>query len=253
MKNPTFSAKSTTLDDKYDILVSAFKALKQAGVVKTWTDFATILDVNRSVLSSAKNKDEKYLTDNLIEKVMEYMAEYNNDNKEQKVSVVGSPHTQVVAGNNYGVMNNNEEGKMDTTPQLVTRYAPTIPIKAYRAVNFDVMEYFRTTSEYIHLTPVIAQFPATDCFYFVNSNDMSPNLMTNDLLCLTRLPDDARVTNGDICIINTKYQGILERFVYDEGDHILLKSTQPRWTDMRIPKEEVYSIFRILGGIRTNI
>ena len=103
------------------------------------------------------------------------------------------------------------------------------------------------------MSPIVMQFPGTDCYYFVNSEDMSPNLRTNDLLCLSRLPAEAKVTNGDICIINTKFQGILERFVYDDGDALILKAAQSRWTDMRIPKEEIFNIFRILGGIRTNI
>ena len=130
---------------------------------------------------------------------------------------------------------------------------PTIPIKAYRAVGFDVMEYFRTTTDYIHLTPIISQFPQTDCYYFVNSDDMSPNLHTNDLLCLSRIPNLDHITNGDLCIVNTKYNGMLERFVYDDGDAFVLKSSQPRWTDMRIEKKDIFSVFRILGGIRTNI
>ena len=57
------------LYNKKDLLIQCFDKLKKIGVVKNWTDFADMLDVNRSVLSAAKNGDEKYLTDSLMSKV----------------------------------------------------------------------------------------------------------------------------------------------------------------------------------------
>lgn len=57
------------LYNKKDILIQSFNDLRKHGFVKTWTDFADIVGVNRSVLSAAKNGDEKYLTDTLMAKV----------------------------------------------------------------------------------------------------------------------------------------------------------------------------------------
>lgn len=57
------------LYNKRDLLIQSFEDLRKHGYVKTWTDFADILGVNRSVLSAAKNGDEKYLTDTLMAKV----------------------------------------------------------------------------------------------------------------------------------------------------------------------------------------
>lgn len=245
--NPT----NTTLSEKLQYLKESYTTLRTLGVIKTWTDFAELLDTNRSVLSSAKGGQERYLTDSLIEKVEGVMRHYPGT-----IRIDNSPNSPVINGDN----NNVEIGHTQPariSPMSVQHYQmkfiPTVPIHAYRAVGFDVMEYFQSTQDDLHMSPIVQQFPGTDCYYFVNSDDMSPNLRTNDLLCLARLPEGAKVTNGDICILNTKYQGMLERFVYDDGDALILKSTQPRWTEMRIPKEEIFSVFRILGGIRTNI
>ena len=225
------------LSDKLNYIMESYNTLRARSVVKTWSDLASLLGVNRTCLSAAKQGDEKYLTDSLISKIQGLMKEYER-------SVVSAELSQA-----------DGEGRISAmaAPYQNMRCIPTIPIHAYRAVNFDVMQYFQETHDDLRMSPIVMQFPGTDCYYFVNSEDMSPNLRTNDLLCLSRLPDDAKVTNGDICIINTKYQGILERFVYDDGDALILKAAQPRWTDMRIPKDEIFNIFRILGGIRTNI
>lgn len=230
-------------------LYEIYNELIEAGIITNKKDFAELIGSNYNCLTQAMNGVERYLTDSLINKARQAKVQ-----SMQAVAVTNSPGAVVTNGDH----NNVEVSKPSTVSALAVPYqdmrcVPTIPIHAYRAINFDVMDYFRKTKDELRMSPIIMQFPSTDCYYFVNSEDMTPHLHTNDLLCLSRLPDEAKVTNGDICIINTKYQGIIERFVYDEGDHLLVKSTQPRWTDMRIPKDEIFNIFRILGGIRTNI
>lgn len=237
--------------ERIKIFNDSFEVLRAKKIIKTYRDFAEILGVSKNSISAAKNGNEAYLTDALISKIRGVMKEYD-----RSVAVSFSPNSPVITGdnNNVEIATSQEPVRVPVSLQNhQMRYVPTIPIHAYRATNFDVMTYFRDTQDDVRLAPIVMQFPGTDCYYFVNSEDMTPHLQTNDLLCLSRLPDEAKVTNGDICILNTKYQGIIERFVYDEGDHLLVKSTQPRWTDMRIPKNEIYNIFRILGGIRTNI
>lgn len=235
-----------TTEERKCKLYEIYNELIEAGIITNKKDFAELIGSNYNCLTQAMNGVERYLTDSLINKARQAKVQ-----SMQSVAVTNSPGAVVTNGDN-----NNVEV---TTPSEVSAMAynmkciPTIPIHAYRAINFDVMEYFNTTKDELRMSPIIMQFPGTDCYYFVNSEDMTPHLRTNDLLCLSRLPDEAKVTNGDICIVNTKYQGILERFVYDDGDCLLLKASQPRWTDMRIPKEEIFNIFRILGGVRTNI
>lgn len=216
-------------------LIAIYDELIEHGVITNRKDFAELIGTNYNCLTQAMNGSERYLTESLLNKA-----------RVAKANTIPPDLAPVPASS--GV-----KASPLSLPGETIRYVPTIPIHAYRAINFDVMEYFRSTRDKLQMAPIVMQFPGTDCYYFVNSEDMSPNLRTNDLLCLSRLPDDAKVTNGDLCIINTRYQGILERFVYDEGDHLLLKSSQPRWTDMRVPKDEIFSVFRILGGIRTNI
>lgn len=231
-----------TLDEKHDFFIKTTSEMRKMGMFGKWYQLAKLLEVSANTISGAKNKNESYLTSSLLVKLEEALS-----NAKSEVQIVSTPE-----------ITHPESDKEDKISAMAVPYknmrcVPTIPIHAYRAINFDVMDYFNNTKDDLRLSPIVMQFPGTDCYYFVNSEDMTPHLQTNDLLCLSRLPDEAKVTNGDICIINTKYQGIIERFVYDEGDHLLVKSTQPRWTDMRIPKDEIFNIFRILGGIRTNI
>lgn len=227
------------INEKIRIIKESYESLRARKIVKTQNDFAELLGISAKSLSAGKNGVEGYCTDSLISKIQGVMKEYERQERVEP-ALLSQEEPQ--------------ESLSALTPHFnEVRQVPTIPVHAYRAVDFDVMEYFKTTTDKLHLSPIVLQFPNTDCYFYVNSNEMSPELRTNDLLCLSRIPNEGRVTNGDIYILNTKYQGILGRFVYDDGDHYVLKSSQERWTDMRIPKAEVYSVFRILGGIRTNI
>ena len=223
-----------------------YEELIAKGIIRNKQDFAELVDYNYNGLTQAMNGVERYVTESLLNKVRFAKTNALRELEQGKAMVAYTNDDSLPS----------EQSSAPSALAPVSRsvkMVPTIPIHAYHAYNFDVMEYFRSTSDEVRMSPIVLQFPGTDCYYFVNSEDMSPHLRTNDLLCLARIPDGAKVTNGDICVVNTMHQGLLERFVYDEGDSLLLKSSQPRWTDMLIPKDEVFSIFRILGGIRTNI
>lgn len=231
-----------SIDEKHEEFIKITREMRKKGMFGKWYQLADLIGVSANAISGAKNKNESYLTSSLLVKLEDALAQNESVPETISPSEITRSHSD-----------NVDSMSAMAAPYKNMRCVPTIPIHAYRAINFDVMEYFQNTRDEVKMSPIIMQFPGTDCYYFVNSEDMIPHLQTNDLLCLSRLPEEAKVTNGDICILNTKYQGILERFVYDEGDHLLVKSTQPRWTDMRIPKDEIFNIFRILGGIRTNI
>lgn len=214
--------------EKYNFLLESFQTLRTNGVIKTWADFSELLDMNRSSLSAAKNGDERYLTDSLISKI------------------------KSVLDKNVGAYDHNRmPGEHDTSVTLV----PTIPYKAYKEIGVDLQEYIHSQSPDLHMSPAIAQFAKTDCHYFVGSDAMLPHLHQSDVLALKRMPDQAQVINGEIYVVNSRYNGLIARFVYDDGDHIILKASeeQTRYTPMRLPKEDIFGLYRVLGLIRTNI
>lgn len=214
--------------EKYNFLLESFQTLRTNGVIKTWADLSELLDMNRSSLSAAKNGDERYLTDSLISKIKSVLDKY-------------------VVTHDY----NRMPGEYDKSVTLV----PTIPYKAYKEIGVDLQEYINSQSPDLHMSPAIAQFAKTDCHYFVGSDAMLPHLHQSDVLALKRMPDQAQVINGEIYVVNSRYNGLIARFVYDDGDHIILKASeeQTRYTPMRLPKEDIFGLYRVLGLIRTNI
>lgn len=59
------------LNDKLNIMRDAYNVCLQRGVIKTQKDFAELIGISKSTLSSALNGNEQYLTDRLVARVID--------------------------------------------------------------------------------------------------------------------------------------------------------------------------------------
>lgn len=130
---------------------------------------------------------------------------------------------------------------------------PVIPENLYKEVNVDILEFLRNGENKFRTTPAVQQFPKTTCFYVVHTIAMYPHLHEGDVLALKALPPTAPIVNGELYAVDTSDLGLVIRFAYDRGDCIEMRSSQERFESFEIKKETVYSIFRIVGLIRSNI
>lgn len=59
------------LNDKLNIMRDAYNVCLQRGIIKTQKDFAELIGISKSTLSSAMNGNEQYLTDRLVARVID--------------------------------------------------------------------------------------------------------------------------------------------------------------------------------------
>lgn len=238
-------------EDRKCKLIESYDTLISRGTIRNKKDFANLLGVNYNGLTQAFNGSERYLTDSLISKIQGLMAE-----QERSLSISNSPNAVAVNGdhNNVDLTTPDKEARMAYQRQEMS-LVPTIPYNVYKETDVDIQEMIANPPQPLHKSPAVAQFPQTDCHYFVNSDAMIPHLHPNDVLALKKIHEDGQVINGEICVINSRFNGLIARYVYDDGDYLLLKAseTQSRYTDMRLHKDNIFGVYRILGLIRTNI
>lgn len=226
--------------EKLISLKESFEWLRFNGIIKNQKEFADLLSTDKSSMSRAMNGDTKYLTKNLVSKAEACVKMYKEKTGDiQDANELTTP---------------DKEARM-AYQRSEMRLVPTIPYNVYKEIDVDIQEMIENPPAPLHTSPAVAQFPTTDCHYFVNSDAMLPHLHPNDVLALKKIHRDAEVINGEICVINSKYNGLLARFVYDDGDYLILKASeaQNRFTDMRLHKDNIFGVYRILGLIRTNI
>ena len=130
---------------------------------------------------------------------------------------------------------------------------PVIPENLYKEVNVDILEYLRDGAHKVRTTPAVQQFPSTTCFYVVHTIAMYPHLHEGDILALKALPPTAPIVNGELYAVDTSDLGLVIRFTYDRGEYLEMKAQQERFESFQIRKESIYSVFRIVGLIRSNI
>lgn len=231
---------------KIDFVKSALTSLKLKGIIKNQAEFAELLGVNSTCLSAAINGNERYLTDNLLSKVASLTREYQTN-----ISLNHSPNSQVVSGNNNIVSPQRSSLPHDNDE---TQLVPIIPTNIYKETDINTLEYINEND--VQMSPAVQQFPKTTCFYVVNTMAMYPHFHQGDILALKRISKNVPIVNGEVYAVDTIELGILFRFVYDRGDHIELRSDKQNmehYESFRVPKADIYNLFRIVGLIRTNV
>lgn len=238
---------STNNPNKQQILNDAYNTLRIAGIIKTWKDFAELLDINKTCLSAAKNGQEQYLTDSLISKVTTLMDFYKESKGIQiSHSNIATDHSQIT------VESKDKEKESNVQLEMV----PVIPQNLYKETDVNILEYVTDEDSDVQMSPAVHQFPSTTCYYQVVTSAMYPHFHQGDILALKKLDRTAPIVNGEVYAIDTVNLGILVRFAYDRGDRIEMRSTpesEKRFETFFIDKKDIFTIFRVVGLLRTNI
>jgi len=235
-----------TLEERQDFLKKTFYNLRTRGVVCNWSDFAEKAGINRSYLSSAKNGDEKCLTDSLIFRVKSFADRYLGNN----IHVNGSSNN--IATDNAMIISGGAD-----TPQVLpddSELVPVIPTKLYNDPHTSVIEYLEQGHDDIQMQPPIMQFGPTTCFKVCNSDSMYPDIRPGDLLALLVVDRSAPIMFGETYVIDLRGVGLILRIVDEFSDsELLLTAKNERYGPVRIKKSDIMTLFRIVGYTRTNI
>ena len=74
--------------EKIAYIKDTFSTLRAKGIVKTQGDFASLLGIAERSLSAAKNGDERYLTDSLIEKIKGLINQLDGGDTAETIPVI---------------------------------------------------------------------------------------------------------------------------------------------------------------------
>ena len=84
------------MDEKKDYLNKVLHLAMMYGMCKSQQEFAGLLDINKSVLSSALNGNPNYLTDRLVAKVRKFAYEHGIDETPPETIKPEPPKRQIV-------------------------------------------------------------------------------------------------------------------------------------------------------------
>lgn len=82
---------------------------------------------------------------------------------------------------------------------------------------------------------------------------MMPLFQPGDLLFVQFLPDDAKIISGAIYLVDTRVYGAMVRQVYLEDDDMYtLHSLNPDFKELRLRRDEIYSISLVMRSLRSD-
>lgn len=130
---------------------------------------------------------------------------------------------------------------------------PVIPARLFRAPEINTYEYVMNSPNVERLPPV-PHFQKHDLFATCPGDAMAPRIRRGYLMALRRIPEDATIINGEIYVVDTVSQGMLLRRVIDNGDGLTFVAENTKdFPSFTLPYSEIYTIFRVVGVLITNI
>ena len=199
-----------TLYNRKDFILEAFSSLKKQGVIKTWTDFADLLEINRSVLSAAKNGDERYLTESLILKIQTALE-----------SITASPA--------------EDEREMEMIPVL-----PTDARAGSLAEFADSVEAFNCER-------MVSPIRGADFAMQVTGDSMSPEYPSGSVIICKKINEKAFIEWGKVFVLDTPNGAVIKSIRKTDNDNeIECVSLNPAYQPFKIDTEYINGWYRVL-------
>lgn len=129
----------------------------------------------------------------------------------------------------------------------LSKTRPRIPIDA--AAGSLVFALSAVSEDQCERYPIIPQFPKYDFTIIARGDSMEPELESGDELACLFVQESSFIQWGRVHVLDTE-QGVVVKRVFDKGDSILCKSTNPEYESFMIPKSEVYRMALVVGVIR---
>ena len=198
------------LYNKRDLLIQSFEDLRKHGHVKNWTDFADILGVNRSVLSAAKNGDERYLTDALMSKVKSAHEHYF------------APPTQ---------------------EEIEQEMVLVIPTGARAGTLAD----FATSISAYDCERMVTPIKGADYAIQVTGDSMSPEYPSGSMILIKRINEKAFIEWGKTYVLDTENGAVIKTIRRtDNPDVIECVSLNPAYQPFTMETRYINGWYRVL-------
>ena len=132
---------------------------------------------------------------------------------------------------------------------------PLIPLNLYNENSVNVAEYVSKHPKSLNYSPTVRNIASYDLVYSVITDALAPHIKPGDRLALKRMRQGATIINGLYYVLDTEDNGLVLRLLYDEPtdpDVYVCKSLNDRYTEVKIPKKEVYDVYKVVGLLRAS-
>ena len=99
------------------------------------------------------------------------------------------------------------------------------------------------------MQPIITQMPQYDYTIEIHGDSMSPAYNSGDIVACRNVTHSNFHQWGQIHVLSTSQGNMIKR-IYEKGEYIECRSDNANYPPFTIPKEEIYSIGLVVGGLK---
>lgn len=209
--------------------------LKEQGLITGYVAIAEQLGTNKAGISDIKAKRKKIS----LELLGKLKASYPKISLDWIITGEGEMFEPEI--NDVPVVNKRNV-KRD-----LSKTRPRIPIDA--SAGSLSLAFSDISENQCERFPIIPQLPKYDFTIIARGDSMEPELVSGDELACLFVKETSFIQWGRVHILDTE-QGVVVKRIYDKGESILCKSTNPEYEPFKIPKSEIYRMALVVGVIR---
>ena len=192
---------------KITYIVESFNTLRIRGIVKTQGDFASLLGISERSLSAAKNGNDGYLTDNLIDRIKSLMNEQVKDGDTKGISI------------------------------------PVIPIEAMAGTLGE----FADSIHAYDCERMVSPIKGADYAIKVCGDSMTPEIPNGSQILIKKIFEEEFVEWGKIFCLDTRNGAVIKKiYPTDNPEVVECRSVNPEYPPFRINVKNINGWYRVL-------
>lgn len=188
-------------------IVESFNTLRIKGIVKTQGEFASLLGISERSLSAAKNGNDGYLTDNLIDRIKSLMNEQIKDG--------------------------DTKGK-------------SIPILPIEAMAGTLGEFADSIHAY-DCERMVSPIKGADYAIKVCGDSMTPEIPNGSQILIKKIYEDEFVEWGKIFCLDTRNGAVIKKIFPTENPEVVeCRSVNPEFPPFKVNVKNINGWYRVL-------
>lgn len=185
-----------------------------------------------SILNSYKELSAEWL--------MRGVGNMLNAQLPSQVNVNGNKN---IVGNSASYIVSNPDDEITEADFEIVEKIPIVPAQLVKVPNLDVYEELAKRPQ--ELKMVLRGSAYADLVARIKDMAMYPEFQPNDEVYLKVIDNWDHLVNGAVYVVDTYSKGMLCRMLYDEGEYYTAKSRQDRYSEFKIPKDDIIRVFNI--------
>lgn len=192
---------------KITYIVESFNTLRIRGIVKTQGEFASLLGISERSLSAAKNGNDGYLTDNLIDRIKSLMNEQVKDS--------------------------DTKGK-------------TLPVIPVEAMAGTLGEFADSIHAY-DCERMVSPIKGADYAIKVCGDSMTPEIPNGSQILIKKIFEEEFVEWGKIFCLDTRNGAVIKKiYPTDNPEVVECRSVNPEYPPFRVNVKSINGWYRVL-------